>query len=439
MQSMRSYRFPPEDLERHQNRKFREIVRFAFDKVPYYHRAMREGGLNPSDFTTGNDVRMLPMLNKAILLANPGEDFLARGVPVMLTRHTSGTTGPSVTFSRGPKTVQRSITMKLRTMWLSGVRPWEKSVFLPYFGTDVSNVAQLSGVRARRAKGGLSVLLSRPRDLVIGYKVLPIGPGNVDAISGLLVGYKPNILHARPSYLRRIAKVVKELEPSFGVDKIFSEGEMLTNGTRADLASTYGAEIFDSYGSSECSGLGGECRWHNGIHLFPDYFIFELLARDGYPAAPGERAELVVTSLEDDAMPLLRYRIGDFVISQEDGLCGCGSYFPRLERIDGRASDGMLTSEGDPILAGEVIEYIETHLGLRDFQLVQEGPSEMKLRALRIPTETVLLQLRKYLSGLTKAEVSIRIELWRSDEMPIKFRPVTRSGAKRVGERVKVN
>jgi len=280
LSALRSYRFPPVELRRLQEKKLRILVEHAFNRVPYYHTIMRDRGLMPNDFKDADDLRRLPLLTKQVILTGGPQDFIARGVRVVDVRTTSGTTGPPVAFRRGPGTLERIVALRLRRMTMTGVRLWEKAVYLPYYGSDVSGIARLSGPRPGKAVARLSRLLARPRDLVTGYRVLPIGPGNVEAISRMLVRYRPSILRARPSYLRRIARVVKGFAPSFQASTIFTEGEVLTRGTRADLEASFNAQVFDEYGSTEHSGLGNECRHHNGIHLNVDYFIFEFLARD---------------------------------------------------------------------------------------------------------------------------------------------------------------
>jgi phenylacetate-CoA ligase len=189
----------------------------------------------------------------------------------------------------------------------------------------------------------------------------------------------------------------------------------------------------------EFTGLGSECKFHNGMHMYADYFVFEFLGGDGQPADEGERAELVVTGLVDDTMPLIRYRLGDIVVKDADNPCPCGSSLPRLRQIDGRASDGLVTSMGELIPPNPIVEYLESTLGLREFQLVQENQTELLLKVHGRLNENITESVREYVSLVLGGEVLLRTESWMKEEMPIKLRPVmmsTRLRASRFGSTV---
>jgi phenylacetate-CoA ligase len=424
LSSLKSLRLSKEELGNFQARRLRAQMRFIFQRVPYYHQVMKESGLSPDDFQLPEDLHKLPLLTKEIISANQPDGLRARGVKIVRKRRTSGSTGIPTVILRGPATERRIFALKLRRMFLTGVRGWEKAVYLPYWGSDASASAALNGPKVGRTIGNLSSVLSRPRDLVAGYRVLPLGPGNIAVVSSMVVNYRPSILRSRPSYLRRVAKFAKERDPNFTVRKIFTEGEVLTAGTRKDLQSTFGAEVFDEYGAAEFSGLGFECKSHCGMHLYSDYFAFEFLASDGLPAAEGERAEIVITGLVDDAMPLVRYRIGDYVIKEKEELCQCGLYLPRLRMIEGRTVDGLATAGGEPVPSGAIVDHFETVLGLRDFQLVQEGEHEFTLKVRGEVNSTLIQSAESFLTELLHADVAVKIERWGDSEMPMKFRPV---------------
>jgi phenylacetate-CoA ligase len=420
--AMSSYRLPKRELKRLQERKLQKLISFVFDRVPYYHDVMKTQGLVPRDISQVEDLQKLPLLTKGIILARPANDLLARGITQNDEKTTSGTTGPPVTFYRGPMTERRIVALRLRRRHMTGMHWWEKEAYVTYSGRDPSHAASMRRIN-------LATYPIDARDLVAGYREIVIGPRNAAAVARLLVRYKPSILRGRPSYLRRLAGFVKEYDRSFAVRRIITEGEVLTKGTREDLRSIYGGEVFDQYGCIEFPGMGAECRSHNGTHLSADYFVFEFLARDGQPASEGERAELVVTGLADDAMPLIRYSLGDIVIKDTDDACPCGCALPRLKQIDGRASDGLVTAHGDFIPPNPIVEYFESTLGLRNFQLVQEGGTELLLTVDGRLSEKIAESVREYVSLVLGGEVSIRTESWKNEEMPIKFRPVMMSAA----------
>ena len=425
--SLGTCRLRPSDLRRLQAKRLKRQVAFAYERIPYYHSVMRARGLYPNDFADLDDLYRLPVLTREIIVSNQPGGLLARGVRIADTRRTSGTTGSPIALYRGPVTDRRVIALRLRRMLVTGVRFWEKEVELPYWGSDVRGQSAMSSPKAGSLLTNIPHMIAKPKDLVAGYRVLPLSPTNLPVVSKMIVNYGPSILRSRPSYLRRLARTIEALDPTFGVKTIFVGGEVLSDTVRNDLEASYHAKVFDEYGSAEFSGLGSECEFHAGIHLNSDYFVFELRAKDGEPAAEGERGEVIVTSLMDDAMPLIRYRIGDYAIKGSDEPCHCGYSLPRLQKVEGRVSDGLIAADGDYVPPGMIVDFLETKIGMRDFQLVQETGDEVLVRVQTPLSAEKQRMLLDYLSGLLRRQVLLRTELWREDEIPLKFRAVLRS------------
>jgi phenylacetate-CoA ligase len=206
---------------------------------------------------------------------------------------------------------------------------------------------------------------------------------------------------------------------------LLTASEFMSKSLREDLEALYGAEVFDNYGSNELGALGFECPKHTGIHLNSDCYVFEVL-RDREPVSPGEQGDIVITGLHNEAMPLIRYEQGDQVLLGEEGKCRCRSYLPRLQAIQGRQADGLVTAEGGRIPAGPVCDWLEKVLGIRDFQLIQKDHQRIILRlTTRFRTGTIEKEVSSYLKGLLGDDLTVEIEEWTHSEMPAKYRPVT--------------
>ena len=148
----------------------------------------------------------------------------------------------------------------------------------------------------------------------------------------------PSVIVTVPSVMERcfpaLARRYSAIE-SPRLRAIVYVGEPLADHTRAALESTFGVEVFGYYGASETSALGIECSAHDGVHLFTDRNLIELL-----PDVPdGSTGEIAVTTLRLETMPLLRYPLGD-VIELRPGACPCGLEHPRAE-VKGRAGDSV--------------------------------------------------------------------------------------------------
>jgi phenylacetate-CoA ligase len=153
------------------------------------------------------------------------------------------------------------------------------------------------------------------------------------------------VLHCTPSYALYLAEtakamgVVDELKLRIGC----FGAEPWSDEARRDLEEGLRIKAYDSYGLSEMFGPGVafECREQNGLHIWEDHFLPEIMDEEGEICAPGERGELVLTSLTKDAMPLIRYHTGDITYLMEEG-CSCGRTSRKLHRFLGRVDDMLI-------------------------------------------------------------------------------------------------
>ena len=140
--------------------------------------------------------------------------------------------------------------------------------------------------------------------------------------------------------------------------------------------------VFDQYGSREVAGIATECARHEGLHVPLQAVLVEVLRDDGTPTEPGETGRIVVTSLVNYAMPLIRYDIGDLGAWAESP-CSCGRVWPLLREITGRISDTFVAADGT-LVAGEYLNYV---FYLQDwvekFQVVQESARQVRARIVR--------------------------------------------------------
>jgi phenylacetate-CoA ligase len=189
----------------------------------------------------------------------------------------------------------------------------------------------------------------------------------VDTINSLkpdmIRGYA-NSLFTLSRYMRDKARRVHA--PLF----IVSSAERLTDTMRATIEEAFKTRVFDFYGSRECGAIAGECKQGN-LHVLSFNHTVEVVNDVDMAVEPGERGRLIVTTLHNRVMPLLRYEIGDIAIKGGES-CGCGNPLPTLKRIEGRISDNFLTKRGD-IIHGEYF----THLfyfksSVKHFQVIQE-------------------------------------------------------------------
>jgi phenylacetate-CoA ligase len=192
----------------------------------------------------------------------------------------------------------------------------------------------------------------------LGATVLPIGAGNTERQIELMQDLGSTAIACTPSYFLYINEVAQNMGISIRDDTKLKVGvfgaEPWSDETRKRIEDATGIKAYDIYGTSEMSGpLFTECHLQNGIHIWADLFLIEAVDPDtGEQVADGERGELVVTSLDKWAFPLIRFRIGDLTIIDNEP-CECGRTHPRIMRILGRTDD-MIVVRGINVFPSQV-------------------------------------------------------------------------------------
>jgi len=195
--------------------------------------------------------------------------------------------------------------------------------------------------------------------------------------------YAETISRSRPACLEGYANALYELAicvERLGLHMnapgaIVSSAGTLLPHMREEIEGAFGAEVFDRYGTREVGGVAAECDRHEGLHIFGETAVVEVVDEDGRAVGEGEEGEVLVTNLHNYTMPLIRYRIGDRAVRGAD-RCSCGRPYPLLERVVGRTESCIHRRDGGVVLAEFFIyvvgqEYNDGSIG--KFQVVQEA------------------------------------------------------------------
>ena len=189
----------------------------------------------------------------------------------------------------------------------------------------------------------------------MGCVVIPAGVGNSKRQIEMIHDFGVKALHCTPSYAMHLTEVAESMNITLDSLKVGVFGaEAWSENTRKDLENRLGISVYDSYGMSELYGPGVafECPEQNGLHIWHDYYIVEIIdPKTGESLEAGEKGELVVTPIVKEAMPLLRYRTGDITMLMEDE-CPCGRG-QKIARLMGR-SDDMLTIRGINVFPSQI-------------------------------------------------------------------------------------
>jgi phenylacetate-CoA ligase len=391
---LRAQRFGPERLERLQTAKLRRMLRHAHSHVPYVRRMLDELRLRPEDFRRVEDLRRLPLLDKAAFRAMPLEERSADDIPAESCRtfQTSGTTGRPLLFRLTRTDFTRRNFASARAYLASGYRPWQR------MGVPAADRVA-NGRRSWNEKLGLW----RRRE-VSSWQ-------DPERWLAELAAWKPHVLIGRVSTLLILAEAAAKRDArALSPRLVFASAEILDPASRGRLSSAFSCPVLDFYLSFEGGCLAWECPACGGYHMSADMVILEILDRDGRPVAPGEEGEVVITNLHSAAMPLIRYRQGDTaVLSAKSPRCGRG--LPLLESIQGRKDDVIVLRSGRRIPPATVHYVFIPVPGIRRWQVVQTALDRLEIRVEPGPgfDDAARRRLREEMMKLLREDVVIDI------------------------------
>ena len=298
---------------------------------PYYGRAFKELGIDLDRVKSLADVQKLPMTTKDDLRDQWPYGFLAVSRDELVRMHSSsGTTGRAIVVFHTANDIGQWTDIVARSMYMTGMRK-----------SDVFQNMMTYGLFT----GGLGFHYGAEK---IGALTIPAGAGNSKRQIQIMQDFETTAIHVIPSYALHLMSVFGEMAVDPRKDTklriAFLGAEPHSEKMRRKLEDFYGFKAFDSYGLSEMCGPGVafECPFQNGLHIWEDHFLVEVIDPETLAPVPeGEEGELVLTTLVRDGMPILRYRTKDLTRILP-GPCECGRTHRRIERIKGRTDDMMI-------------------------------------------------------------------------------------------------
>lgn len=322
-----------EQLQELQLKRLKETVKLAVNS-PFYKEVFEKNGLTPDSIQTLDDLQKIPFTTKNDLRTHYPFGMAAIPIQKCVRIHSSsGTTGNPTVVLHSARDLDQWANQVARCMYMVGLRD-----------TDVFQNTSGYGMFT----GGLGFQYGAER---LGALTVPAAAGNTKRQIKFITDFGTTCLHIIPSYATRLAEVMYEM----GIDPrrdtklhtVCIGAEPHSEEQRKRIEQLLGVKAYNCFGMSEMNGPGVafECPEQNGLHIWEDYVIPEIINPTTLEPVPeGEIGELVLTTINREAMPLLRYRTRDLT-RFIPGECPCGRTHRRLARFVGR-SDDMIILKG---------------------------------------------------------------------------------------------
>ncbi|BBD07857.1 phenylacetate--CoA ligase family protein [Desulfovibrio ferrophilus] len=367
---------PREDLEKLQLTRLKSLVERVYHNVPFYKKKLNEMGILPSDVKSLDDLKNLPFTEKQDLRDNyPFGMFAVPKENVVRIHASSGTTGKATVVGYTKRDIKNWAGLMARSFMSAGAS-----------SLDTVHNAYGYGLFT----GGLGVHYGAEE---LGATIVPISGGGTRRQVLLLRDFAPSVICCTPSYML----VLIEAAEAAGIDfkslplrvGIFG-AEPWSEEMKRDIEKRAGITTIDIYGLSEIMGPGVGIGCHeaqDGLHIFEDHFLPEIIDPEtGEVLPPGEKGELVITTLTKEAQPLIRYRTRD-ITRLNYVPCKCGRTHVRMERVTGR-SDDMLIIRGVNVFPSQIESILlETEGTAPHYQLIIERHGNMDTMEVRVEVD----------------------------------------------------
>jgi phenylacetate-CoA ligase len=320
----------PQELQGLQSERLKQLVRYVYKNCARYKHKLDAHGTSPDDIKGIEDIKKLPFTIKEDLRDSyPFGLFSVPQDQVAEIHVSSGTTGNPTVVGYTKDDLKLWGEVMARAFCCAGAKPGDKIQIAYGYGLFTGGLGAHYGA------------------LEMGLAIIPCSSGQTKRQLKLMTDFKPRILACTPSYCLYMVEEAREM----GLDPLKSSWEIGVFGAepwseamRKEIEKSWNMLATDVYGLSEIIGPGvaQECHHKKGLHVFSDVFYPEVIdPKTGKDVKPGEKGELVITTLTKKAFPLIRYRTRDIVsITRE--RCACGRSSPRISKISGRTDDMII-------------------------------------------------------------------------------------------------
>ncbi len=359
------------DNKKRELSKLNNLLTHAYNHVPYYNKLFKELDIVNEDgkvmLLNTEELSKIPILTKDIIRLEKdniySDDITQRE---SYKNSSGGSTGEPLSFMQDAKyAMSNRLSTQLAFSW-NGCEPYDDKIII--WGAE------------RDTFEGAKPLKSILKDFyqnVLTLNSFSLSEKDMREYIKILNKQQPTLIKAYAQSIFEIAKFAKK-------NKIYVKKQNaihLAAGTVYDsmkdlIEEVFGCKAYNYYGSREVGSIASECSEQNGLHIMMEHTIVEILNENNEPCKYGEQGEIVVTTLNNYSMPLIRYKIGDIGVLQEFTECKCGCSYPKLEKVVGRTTDIFKTLTGSVVVPEyfiHLIGVVNNKGSIKLFQVVQEA------------------------------------------------------------------
>lgn len=402
--------WPRKKLMEFQNKRLREIIRYAYDNVPFYHEKFRQAGLRPDDVKNVEDLSKVPVIRREEVKRNL-DNMVSReyNVKKLKMLRTSGSTGEPLYFYISRREDELRKAKHLRANIACGQKPRDRWVII---------TSPIHFNRAGRLQKFLGI-----------YTPMSVSVFNdVSRQISIIERLKPDVLDGYASSLLLLAREVEKRGITTIKPKIMISGaDLIDEPSREYVEKVFGAPFYDQYGAAEFERLAWQCEEKNQYHIDADSVVMQFVDESGEEVASGEMGEIVCTSLINKAMPFIRYALGDLGVPSSETSCPCGRNLPLMKLIEGR-KDSFVTFPNGQVFSPRIFSLSMRELwffNLIDRYRIVQKKKDLIVFYLKIGKEhvdtnvlkTELLNLFERVLDIEHNKITLKVEF--VDELPL--------------------
>ena len=341
-----------DELIHYQTIALKKLVRHAYDNVLFYKKLFDQHGFHPDNLRTIEDISLLPIIDKELLAQNSYDQLISKKYKMnsLIPVKTAGSNGTPYLFYIDHSFDQFRKAQFLRPYFTNGRRLFDHSVSF--------SVSKSKPVKWFNRIG----LMSETRIFSgsdINYQI------------EVLKQVKPDIIQGYGSVLNLLSsKIIEDNVQIIKPRLIFTDSELLMPEMRENIEKAFCTKVYDIYGTFETDNIAYQCSRHEGYHIAVDCVILELI-KNYKPIDADQEGEIVVTVLNNFAMPFIRYNLHD-IGSLGKKICSCGRTFPLLNQISGRASDYLVTEDDRKLSVFNLGGFAGLAPNVCEYQIIQE-------------------------------------------------------------------